>query len=54
MARHCCTELRTPIQASDGEGLRRLALNGVGLARLAAFTVREYIAAGRLVQVLGI
>lgn len=41
------------VQASDGEGLRRLALAGVGLARLAAFTVREDIAAGRLVPVLG-
>ena len=40
------------IQASDGEALRRLALNGVGLARLAAFTVREDIAAGRLIPVL--
>jgi DNA-binding transcriptional LysR family regulator len=40
------------VQASDGEGLRRLALSGVGLARLAAFTVREDIAAGRLVPVL--
>lgn len=40
------------VQASDGEGLRRMALNGVGLARLAAFTVREDIAAGRLVPVL--
>lgn len=41
------------VQASDGEGLRHLALSGVGLARLAAFTVREDIAAGRLVPVLG-
>lgn len=41
------------VQASDGEGLRRLALAGVGLARLAAFTVREDIAAGQLVPVLG-
>lgn len=40
------------VQASDGEGLRHLALAGVGLARLAAFTVREDIAAGRLVPVL--
>lgn len=40
------------VQASDGEGLRRLSLNGVGLARIAAFTVREDIAAGRLVPVL--
>jgi len=41
------------VQASDGEGLRHLALAGAGLARLAAFTVREDIAAGRLVPVLG-
>lgn len=40
------------IQASDGEGLRQLALGGSGLARLAAFTVRDDIAAGRLVPVL--
>lgn len=41
------------VQASDGEGLRHLALAGVGLGRLAAFTVREDIVAGRLVPVLG-
>ncbi|MCX8999855.1 LysR family transcriptional regulator [Rhizobiaceae bacterium BDR2-2] len=40
------------VQASDGEGLRHLALSGVGIARLAAFTVRDDIAAGRLVPVL--
>lgn len=40
------------VQASDGEGLRHLALSGVGLARLAAFTVRGDIASGRLVPVL--
>ncbi|WP_343545824.1 LysR family transcriptional regulator [Sphingomonas paucimobilis] len=40
------------VQASDGEGLRHLALSGVGLARLAEFTVRADIAAGRLVPVL--
>ncbi|NCT03793.1 MAG: LysR family transcriptional regulator [Sphingomonadales bacterium] len=40
------------VTASDGEGLRHLALAGVGLARLAAFTVREDIRAGRLVPVL--
>ncbi|MCY0854987.1 LysR family transcriptional regulator [Cupriavidus sp. D39] len=39
-------------QASDGEALHRLALAGVGLARLAAFQVREDIAAGRLLPVL--
>lgn len=40
------------LQASDGEALRRLALEGNGLARLAGFTVREDIAQGRLVPVL--
>lgn len=40
------------VQASDGEGLRHLALAGVGLVRIATFTVREDIAAGRLVPVL--
>ncbi|KAF1004558.1 MAG: HTH-type transcriptional regulator DmlR [Luteibacter sp.] len=39
-------------QASDGEALRRLALAGLGLARLAAFQVRDDIAAGRLIAVL--
>lgn len=38
--------------ASDGEALRHLALGGAGLARLAHFTVRDDIAAGRLVPVL--
>lgn len=40
------------VQASDGEAVRRLALSGCGLARLAAFTVRDDIAAGRLVPVM--
>jgi DNA-binding transcriptional LysR family regulator len=40
------------VQASDGEALRRLALNGTGLARLAAFRVREDIAEGRLIPVM--
>ncbi|MFP2905408.1 LysR family transcriptional regulator [Pyxidicoccus sp. 3LFB2] len=39
-------------QASNGEALRQLALGGLGLARLAAFQVKEDIAAGRLVPVL--
>lgn len=39
-------------QASDGEALHRLALAGLGLARLAAFQVRDDIATGRLVPVL--
>ena len=40
------------VQTSDGEALRRLALNGTGLARLAASRVREDIAEGRLVPVM--
>ena len=40
------------VTASDGEALRQLALGGAGLARLAGFTVRADIAAGRLVPVL--
>lgn len=40
------------VQISDGEGLRHLALAGVGLARLAAFAVRADIEAGRLIPVL--
>ena len=40
------------VQTSDGEGLRHLALSGVGLARLADFTVRADIDAGRLVPIL--
>ncbi|WP_064682684.1 LysR family transcriptional regulator [Rhizobium bangladeshense] len=40
------------IQVADGEAMRHLALSGAGLARLAAFTVRANIEAGRLVPVL--
>lgn len=40
------------LQASDGEAVRRLALAGAGIARLAAFQAREDIAAGRLVPIL--
>ncbi|MDB5731022.1 MAG: LysR family transcriptional regulator [Variovorax sp.] len=40
------------VQVSDGEALRRLALSGLGLARLAAFQVRADIASGRLRAVL--
>jgi DNA-binding transcriptional LysR family regulator len=39
-------------QVSDGEALRRLVLAGLGLARLAAFQVRDDLAAGRLKAVL--
>lgn len=40
------------VQVSDGEALRHLAIAGVGLARLAAFTVRDDILAGRLRPIL--
>lgn len=40
------------VQMSDGEGIRRLALAGIGPARLAAFTIRDDIAEGRLVPIL--
>lgn len=40
------------VQASDGEALRELALAGIGLARIAAFQVRDDLAAGRLANVL--
>lgn len=40
------------VQTSDGEALRHLAIAGAGLVRLAAFTVREDIRAGRLLSVL--
>ncbi|MEC5159856.1 MULTISPECIES: LysR family transcriptional regulator [unclassified Janthinobacterium] len=39
-------------QVGDGEALRRLVLAGLGLARLAAFQVRDDIAAGRLLPLL--
>jgi DNA-binding transcriptional LysR family regulator len=54
--RHGGEDIVVPVtgnaQASDGETLRHLALAGLGLARLAAFQVREDIAAGRLLPVL--
>jgi DNA-binding transcriptional LysR family regulator len=40
------------VQANDGDALRTLAINGVGLARLASFMVKDDIAANRLVAVL--
>lgn len=48
----CIVPVLGNVQASDGEALRQLALAGVGLARLAAFQVREDLAAGRLRAVL--
>ncbi len=40
------------VRVSDGEGLRQLALAGVGLVRLPTFTVREDIRAGRLLPLV--
>jgi DNA-binding transcriptional LysR family regulator len=40
------------VQVSDGDALRTLALNDVGLVRLASFIVQDDIAANRLVPVL--
>jgi DNA-binding transcriptional LysR family regulator len=40
------------LQASDGEALRQMAVAGVGMTRLSVFTVRDDLAAGRLVPVL--
>ena len=39
-------------QVSDGESLRRLALAGVGIARLSLFHIAPDIKAGRLVPLL--
>jgi DNA-binding transcriptional LysR family regulator len=54
--RHAGEDIVLPVtgnaQASDGEALRHLALAGLGLARLAAFQVREDLASGRLLPVL--
>lgn len=40
------------VRVSDGEGIRRLALAGVAPARIAEFTIRKDLAAGRLVPLL--
>lgn len=40
------------VRVSDGEGIRRLALAGVAPARIAEFTIRNDLAAGRLVPLL--
>ncbi|KAA1184564.1 LysR family transcriptional regulator [Rhizobium tropici] len=40
------------LQVSDGEAMRHLALGAAGLARLADFTVKSDIAAGRLLPIL--
>ena len=48
----CIVPVLGNVQASDGEAVRQLALAGLGLARLAAFQVRDDLAAGRLQAVL--
>lgn len=40
------------IEISDGQSMRYLTLNGVGIARLASFQVKEDVKAGRLIKVL--
>ncbi len=41
-----------PLLANNGETVRRMALQGVGLARLGEYHVREDLKTGRLVEVL--
>ena len=45
-------DARVSLKASDGEAARHMALAGLGLARLTAFTVEADIAAGHLVELL--
>lgn len=40
------------LKASDGEALRLMAIEGLGIARLAAFTCAADLAEGRLVEIL--
>ncbi|WP_313139701.1 LysR family transcriptional regulator [Stenotrophomonas sp.] len=53
---HDGQQVRVPTQgnlrASNGDALRQLVLGGLGMARLAAFQVRDDLAAGRLLPVL--
>lgn len=42
-----------PLLANNGETVRRMAVAGVGLARIADFHMRDDLACGRLVEVLG-
>ncbi len=44
--------INASLLANNGETVRRMAIAGVGLARLGDYHVREDIAAGRLVEVL--
>lgn len=42
-----------PLLANNGETLRRMALAGMGLARMGEFHIREDLASGALIEVLG-
>ncbi|MGJ4854144.1 LysR family transcriptional regulator [Labrys sp. KB_33_2] len=44
--------VRASLLANNGETLRRMAVAGVGLARLADYHIRDELAAGRLVEIL--
>jgi DNA-binding transcriptional LysR family regulator len=44
--------VRGSIEANNGETLGQLAADGVGIARVGAFSVAHDIAAGRLVPIL--
>ncbi|SMO44757.1 LysR family transcriptional regulator [Paracoccus laeviglucosivorans] len=43
---------RRPLLANNGETVRRMALAGMGLARMGEFHIRADLAAGRLIEVL--
>jgi DNA-binding transcriptional LysR family regulator len=45
-------ELNGPLVANNAQTLRRMAIAGMGLARLADYHIRDDIAEGRLVEVL--
>lgn len=45
--------VRGPLLANNGETVRRMALVGMGLARIGEFHVREDLRSGALVEVLG-
>jgi DNA-binding transcriptional LysR family regulator len=42
-----------PLLANNGETVRRMALAGMGLARMGEFHIREDLASGALIEVLG-
>lgn len=50
--RHVDVPVAGPVRAGDGETLRRLVLEGVGLGRLSLYHIQADIDAGRLVPVL--